>query len=87
MLDGMHPGQQLTKDKSDNEKKVTQRIHGKKGSVNLDEQAFEIFAFRKVQGYRMISRAGQAAHDARLAPGIQRRTGDDLLEQFQPDAA
>jgi hypothetical protein len=42
------------------------------GLIDLDEQAFEIFAFRKVQGYRMIGRAGQATDNARLAPGIQR---------------
>ncbi len=54
--------------------------------IDLDEQALEIFAFRKIQGYRVIGRAGQATDNARLAPGIQRSPGDDLLEQLQPDA-
>ena len=38
--------------------------------IDLDEQALEIFAFRKIQGYRVIGRAGQATDNARLAPGI-----------------
>ena len=57
------------------------------GSVDLDQQPLEIFAFGKIQGHRMIGRPGQPAHNTGLATGIVRRPGDDLLEQFKPDAA
>ena len=84
--DGMRPCRQLGKEENGNEQEVAQRIH-EMILVDLDEQALEIFAFREIQGHRMIGRPGQATHDARLAPGIVRGAGDDLLEQFQPDAA
>ncbi len=86
MPDGMSPRRQLGEAEDNNEKEVAQRIHNV-SLIDLDEQAFEIFAFRKVQGYRMIGGPGQPPDDARRAAGIMRGAGDDLLEQFQPDAA
>ena len=86
MLDGVRRRRQLGEDKNSSEKQVAQEIHGD-SLIDLDEQAFEIFAFRKVQGYRMISSPGQATYDARYTTGIVCRPGDDFLEQLQTDAA
>jgi hypothetical protein len=82
----MRPRRQLGEEENGDEKEMAQRIHGVI-LVDLDEQAFEIFTFREVQGHRMIRSAGQATHDARFTTGIDRRTGNDLLEQLEPDAA
>jgi hypothetical protein len=86
MADRMRRRAQLGEDKNNNEKKMAQGTHGL-ASIDLDEQPFEIFPFGKVQGDRMVGGAGQAADDARLAPGIAGRASDDLLEQFEADAA
>jgi hypothetical protein len=83
--EGMRPRRQLGEQENGDEKEMAQRIHGLV-SIDLDEQTFEIFAFGKVQGHRMIGSASQAPHDAGIAPGIQRRAGDDLLEQLEPNA-
>ena len=51
-------------------------------AVGLDQQPLEIFTFRKMQRDRVIGSGGEPAQDARITPGIDRRAGDDLLEQF-----
>lgn len=86
MLDGMRPRRQLGEAEDNNEKEMAQRIH--EGSlIDLDEQAFEIFAFRKVQRDRVVGRTGQTAHDACLASSVVGSAGNDLLEQLEPDTA
>ena len=86
VADGMRPRAQLGEDENDNEKEMAQGIHGL-ALIDLDEQAFEIFPFGKVQGDRMVGSTGQAADDTRLAAGIAGRAGNDFLEQLEPDAA
>jgi len=56
-------------------------------SINLQQQALQVFAFGKGQVDRMIGGALQALHDARRASGVERSPGDDFLEQFRRDAA
>ncbi len=53
MPNGMRPRRQLGEEENGNEKEMAQRIHGN-SLVDLNEQAFEIFAFREIQGNRMI---------------------------------
>ena len=72
MVDRMRPRRQLGEEKDGNEKEMAQGIH-KNSLVDLNEQAFEILTFGKVQCHRMIGRTGQATHNARLASGIDRR--------------
>lgn len=86
MRHGMRASEQLGADENGNEKEVAQRIHSK-SLIDLNKQAFEVFAFRKVQRHGMVGGAGEAAHDAGFALGIDCRTGDDLLEQLQANAA
>lgn len=86
MLDGMRPRRQLGEQEDGDENEMAQRIH-ELSLIDLDEQTFEIFAFGKIQGHRMIGRPGQPAHDTGLATGIVCRPGDNLLKQFQPDTA
>jgi len=71
MLDGMRPRRQLGEEENGNEKEVAQRIHDV-SLIDLDEQTFEIFAFREVQCNQMIGRPRQPADDARMAPGVER---------------
>ena len=85
MPNGMRSRRQLGKEENGNEKEMAQRIHNV-SLVDLNEQAFEIFAFRKIQGNRVVSGTGQTADNACRTAGIMRRIGDDFLEQFQPDA-
>ena len=72
MLDSMRPRRQLGEEKDGNEKEMAQGIH-KNSLVDLNEQAFEILTFGKVQCHRMIGRTGQATHNARITSGIDRR--------------
>ena len=57
------------------------RTHSPK-SINLQQQALQVLAFRKRQVDRVVGGALQALHDARRAPRVECRTGDDFLEQF-----
>ena len=98
MLDGVRPRRQLCEEEDGNEKEAAHLKHrvslagqhyawmAKLRSVSLDQQTLQILAFREIQRHRMIGRPGQATNDARIAPGIERRIGDDFLEHFQPDA-
>jgi hypothetical protein len=65
----------------------TQTDHVTSVSGNVQQQALEVFALREGQRDRMVRRALQALDDARFATGIEGRAGNDLLEQFQADAA
>ena len=84
--DGVRPRRQLGEQENGNKKEMAQRIH-ERNLIDLDEQAFEVFALGKVQGHRVVGGASQAADDARLAPGIAGSAGEDLLEQLEADAA
>ena len=86
MLDSVRSRRPLGEDEHEDEEEAAEQRHAE-SLIDLDEQAFEVFAFREVQCHRMIGRARQATHDTRLAPGIDRRAGDDFLEQLQPDTA
>ena len=86
MLNGMGPRRQLGEEENGDKKEMTQGIHGL-SLVDLNEQTFEIFAFREVQGDRVIRCPGQTTDDARFTTRIMGRIGDDFLEQLEPDAA
>jgi len=69
MADRMHPDRQLGEDEGQNEEEVTEGIHEwqeaerpgarprSAGSINLNQQAFEVFTLGKVQGDRVIGGA------------------------------
>ena len=84
MLDRMRPARQLGEEECENEKEMAQGSQSNR-LIHLDEQAFEVFAFRKVQCHRVICSAGQATNNARLASGINGSRSDDFLKQLQPD--
>jgi hypothetical protein len=79
MPNGMRPRRQLGEEENGNEKEMAQGIHSD-SLVDLNEQAFEIFAFREIQGNRVIGGTGQTADDTCLTPSIMRRISDDFLE-------
>ena len=55
VLDGMRPARQLGEQEDNNEQEMAQGIHGI-CLIGLDEQAFEVFTFRKVQRHRVVRR-------------------------------
>ena len=54
---------------------------------NTQHQPLQIRPLRKTEQYRVIGAGVQVMHDLRIHAGIQRRAGDDLLEQVFADAA
>ena len=93
MLDSMRPAANWPSRRK-RRGKMTPATHGKvrlassmTGNgrlIDLNEQALEIFTFRKIQSHRMIGRAGQATDNARLAPGIQRRPATIFWNSSSP---
>jgi len=56
-------------------------------STDAQQQPLQILSLGKIQRNRMIRRTMQPALDTRIDTGIQRRAGDDFLEQVGTDAA